>query len=139
MVQNVQRIFSNFPIIFQFSLYMQKLTPTWLKISEEYLAIDNNVETGRDLQDTNILDLIRLESATDSQSEVPSDNEAEEPPCPTVSLTELRKVPMIMQGFFEDRNTLEGVQMISSALTLAESISARTTKQTSIVSLFHRA
>ena len=29
MVQNVQRIFSNFSIIFQFSLYMQKLTPTW--------------------------------------------------------------------------------------------------------------
>ena len=29
MVQNFQRIFSNFPIIFQFSLYMQKLTPTW--------------------------------------------------------------------------------------------------------------
>ena len=27
MVENVQRIFSNFPINFQFSLYMQKLTP----------------------------------------------------------------------------------------------------------------
>ena len=76
-------------------------------LAEEYLAIDDNVETGRDLEDSEILDLVQSESDAQSsvQSDTNSDEETDDVPPPPVTISDTRKALMHVQRFFEERNT----------------------------------
>ena len=84
-------------------------------LAEEYLAIDDNVETGRDLEDSEILDLVQSESDAQSsvQSDTNSDEETDDVPPPPVTISDTRKALMLVQRFFEERNTLPGVQKVN--------------------------
>ena len=85
--------------------------------AEEYLSVEQELETGETLTDDDILSLVLNEDSTDGDEE---DDFMEERPLPTLS--EAKEASKLLQRFFEGKNHTQGCKYILNVEKILEQV-----------------